>query len=173
MSSNAEYNPFVPPQAELEGAGQGYADTTFQLNLFSRAGRIGRIRYIGYSMGLSVLIMLVTGVLAAFTWNGLFVVGYLATVYVQIMLTIKRSHDFNASGWMALLAFVPLLNLAFLFVPGTDGPNRFGLKTAPNGHAGVVVIIALVGIMLIGILAAIAIPAYKQYQDRAHAARMR
>lgn len=172
MTANADYNPFVPPEAKLDGE-TSYADTTFQLNLFSSDGRIGRIRYLGYSMGVSFLIMAVTGVLAALIWPGLFVVGYLAVLYVQIMLTIKRSHDFNVTGWLALLAFVPLLNLAFLFIPGTDGPNRFGLKTAPNGNAAVILIVALLGFMVIGILAAIAIPAYSDYKHRAQAAQMR
>lgn len=172
MNSSTEFNPFVPPEAALEDS-RDSADTAFQLNLFSSAGRIGRIRYLGYSMGLSILIMLATGALAALVWEGLFLVGYLALLYVQIMLAIKRSHDFNVTGWLALLAFVPLLNLAFLFVPGTDGPNRFGRKTAPNGQAGVIVIVTLFAVMLIGILAAIAIPAYQDYTQRARAAQMR
>lgn len=172
VNSSTEFNPFVPPEAALEDS-RDSADTTFQLNLFSRAGRIGRIRYLGYSMGLWFLIMAVTGVLSALVWPGLLVLGYVALLYVQIMLAIKRSHDFDVTGWLALLAFVPLLNLAFLFVPGTDGPNRFGRKTAPNGHAGVIVIVALFAFMLIGILAAIAIPAYQEYTQRAQAAQMR
>lgn len=170
MTANAEYNPFVPPQAALEDQA---ADTVFKLNLFSAAGRIGRIRYLGYSFGLTILIMAIAGALAALIAPWLLALGYLAMFYVQIMLAIKRSHDFNTTGWLALLAFVPLLGLVFLFIPGTDGPNRFGNKTAPNGGAGVIAIVALVGLMLIGILAAIAIPAYQQYQQRAHAAQMR
>jgi uncharacterized membrane protein YhaH (DUF805 family) len=171
MSTDAQVNPYAPPQADLEGAGAGM-DTTFQLNLFSPAGRIGRIRYLGYTMGLALLIMVVGGVLAAVTTPLLFVVPYLAVLYVQIMLTIKRSHDCNWSGWAALLMFIPVVSLVFLFVPGTDGANRFGNKTAPNGNSALVVVAIFVGIALIGILAAIAIPAYQDYLHRAQAAQL-
>jgi uncharacterized membrane protein YhaH (DUF805 family) len=169
MASNPQVNPYAPPQAELDDVGTG-ADTTFTLNLFSAEGRIGRVRLLGYSMGLSLLVMLVGGALALISpW--LFAPAYVFMIYVQVMLTIKRCHDFNMSGWLTLLIFVPIANLIFLFVPGTDGPNRFGNKTAPNGSAAVVVILLVVAMFLIGILAAIALPAYKTYTDRARAAQ--
>jgi len=172
MTANADNNPFVPPQAALEDS-QSTVDSEFKLNLFSPQGRIGRIRYLAYSMGLGILIMAAIGVLSALTSPKLLLVAYLPVIYVQIMLAIKRSHDFNVTGWLSLLVFVPLVSLVFLFIPGTDGPNRFGNKTAPNGNAGLVIILALVGIMVIGILAAIAIPSYQQYQQRAKAVQMR
>jgi len=124
-------------------------------------------------MGMALLIMLLGGVLSALTSPIVLILAYVAMIYVNFMLSIKRSHDFDVTGWLSLLIFVPLLNLLFVFVPGTDGPNRFGNKTAPNGHAGVIVIVAVLGIALIGILAAIAIPAYQQYTQRAHAAQGR
>jgi uncharacterized membrane protein YhaH (DUF805 family) len=166
MTENSAVNPYAPPQAELEAGGSG-ADTTFTLNLFSAAGRIGRIRYLGYSMGIGLLIALVAGVMAVFLSPFLAILAYVAMIYVNFMLTIKRCHDFDTSGWMSLLMFVPLANLIFLFVPGTNGPNRFGNKTAPNGSATVVVIGLLIGCFVLGILAAIAIPAYQGYLQRA------
>ncbi|HZX31355.1 MAG TPA: DUF805 domain-containing protein [Rhodocyclaceae bacterium] len=168
MTSSTEMNPFVPPQAALVDA-RTEADTEFKLNLFSPSGRIGRIRYLGYSFGLSILIMAVAGILSAVISPMLVFLGWIVMIYVQVMLAIKRSHDFNVTGWISPLAFVPLVGLVFLFVPGTDGPNRFGNKTAPNGSAGIIAILALVGVMVIGILAAIAIPAYQQ---KAKAAQM-
>jgi len=170
---NIERNPFIAPQAELEDK-EAQADSEFKLNLFSAQGRIGRVRYLAYSMGLSVSVMLAGGVLFAITSSVIAIIlAYLVVFYFSFMLAIKRSHDFNASGWASLLIFVPLANLIFLFVPGTDGPNRFGNKTAPNGSAWVVVAVIFVGIFVIGILAAIAIPAYQHYVQRAQAAQMR
>jgi hypothetical protein len=62
---------------------------------------------------------------------------------------------------------VPLVNLIFLVMPGTDGPNRFGGRTPPNS-AGVLIAAWLVPLLFVGgILAAIAIPAYQDYQKRA------
>jgi uncharacterized membrane protein YhaH (DUF805 family) len=170
MASNAPVNPYAPPQAELDDVGTG-ADTTFTLNLFSAEGRIGRVRYLGYSMGLGLVVMAVVGVLAAITSPMLFIAAYIAAIYINVMLTIKRCHDFNMSGWLSLLTLVPVANLVFLFVPGTDGPNRFGNKTAPNGRATLILILLFIAVFLIGILAAIAIPAYKSYTDRARAAQ--
>ena len=173
MTNSTQTNPYSPTRANVtEESGDG-ADATFTLNLFSPAGRIGRIRYLAYSMGFSLLIMFVGGILAAVVSPYLIALVYAAMLYVQFMLTIKRCHDFNTSGWLSLLLLVPVASLIFLFLPGTDGPNRFGNKTAPNGKTGVVlVIVALVGIMLIGILAAIAIPQYQQYVNKAKAAQM-
>jgi uncharacterized membrane protein YhaH (DUF805 family) len=168
MADSAPLNPYAPPQAELEAAGSGI-DTTFKLNLFSPAGRIGRIRYLGYSMGLGMLIALAAGALAVAISPLLAILAYVAMIYVNVMLTIKRCHDFDSSGWLSLLMFIPFANLVFLFVPGTGGPNRFGNKTAPNGSATAVVIAVVVGFFVIGILAAIAIPAYQDYVHRAQA----
>ena len=84
-----------------------------------------------------------------------------------------RLHDTERSGWLSLIIFVPLANFALLFVPGTDGANRFGNKTAPNGSAAWVAIGVAVLIPVIGILAAIAIPAYQGYVTRAQSAQVR
>ncbi|MEM7702242.1 MAG: DUF805 domain-containing protein [Pseudomonadota bacterium] len=61
----------------------------------------------------------------------------LATLIPNIAVTVRRLHDRNMSGWWYLgfivggmLPFVGFLSsLAFLvimFLPGNDGPNRFG-----------------------------------------------
>jgi membrane associated rhomboid family serine protease len=100
------------------------------------------------------------------------VVGYGAIIVLSALLTIQRAHDFNSSGWLALLVLIPLVNLIFWFIPGTDGENRFGRKTPPNG-IGVILLACIVPlIFIIGILAAIAIPAYSGYVQRAKAAQV-
>jgi uncharacterized membrane protein YhaH (DUF805 family) len=47
-------------------------------------------------------------------------------------VSVKRQHDFNFSGWWALIHFVPGIGSLFLIavdgsVPGTPGLNRFGV----------------------------------------------
>ncbi len=168
-------NPYQVPQSNVDHHAQGEYS---EVNVFSIKGRIGRLRYLGYSMGYSMLIYLVFGVLAAVMagmgfpkamW-GVFGIAYLGVIVLGIMLTIQRAHDFNTTGWITLLALVPLLNLMFLFIPGTDGENRFGKKTPPNRGGMIWWILIPVFIALVGIIAAIAIPAYKTYVDKARAA---
>lgn len=90
---------------------------------------------------------------------------------IQVLLSIQRAHDFNTTGWLAILVFVPLVNLLFWVIPGTDGENRFGLKPPPNGTGAIVLAFILPLIFAIGIIAAVAIPAYQDYVERARAAQ--
>lgn len=166
-------NPYRVPQSNVDY--QGFDDYS-EINVFSPRGRIGRLRYLGYTMGYSTLIYIVFGIVAGMMTaaglpNGVFLaitgIGYVLVLVLSIILTIQRAHDFNSSGWVALLAFIPILNLLFLFTPGTDGENRFGKKTAPNpGWLAWVVIIPF-ALVIIGIVAAIAIPAYQAYAHKA------
>jgi uncharacterized membrane protein YhaH (DUF805 family) len=166
----ARHNPYVAPRAAVDDA----PDEFQPVRIFSVSGRIGRARYILYTMGLPLLVMFVIGLLSAVAGAfgvALMVAGWVAVVTISMMLTIQRSHDFDMSGWFALLGLVPLANLAFWFIPGTDGANRYGAKTSPNG-AGVLIAVWIVPALFIGgILAAIAIPAYSDYQARAAAVR--
>ena len=47
-----------------------------------------------------------------------------------IMITTRRLHDLDFSGWWQLFFYVPILGQLFMiyviFFPGTDGHNRFG-----------------------------------------------
>jgi uncharacterized membrane protein YhaH (DUF805 family) len=168
----ATANPYDAPRAQVAGAGDvGYGE----VRIFTSRGRIGRLRYIAYSTGVPFLIMLVVGVVSGIlgsatgnaAFGGLLVIGYVAVMVVAILLTIQRCHDMDKSGWLALLLVVPLVNFIFWFVPGTDGENRFGLKPPPNG-AGVVVLALIFPILaVVGIVAAIALPAYQDYVKRA------
>lgn len=144
---------------------------TQPVKVFSVSGRIGRVRYIAYGIGFYLLITIVGTVLAAVLGQAgviALVLMWVALLAIGLMLTIQRSHDFNTTGWLSLLMLVPLANLVFWFIPGTDGPNRYGPPTPPNG-AGVIVVVCVVPVIFIfgGILAAIAIPAYQDYTHRA------
>ena len=164
MATNV--NPYQAPSAAVADAG----DQTQPVKVFSVSGRIGRARYIAYGIGFYILFgALAAGLSMALGAVGaaLMAVGWVALVVIGFMLTIQRCHDFNMSGWLSLLMFVPLANLIFLIIPGTDGPNRFGGPTPPN-TAGVLILAWLFpAIAVIGIVAAIALPAYQDYQKRA------
>lgn len=48
---------------------------------------------------------------------------YLAMLIPLIAVAVRRMHDQDRSGWWIL---VPIVNIVFLFIDGTRGPNRFG-----------------------------------------------
>ena len=97
-------------------------------------------------------------------------VAYAFMLVISVILTVRRCHDFNTSGWLSLLLLLPLVPIIFWFIPGTDGPNKFGAKPPPNTVlvtiGGLLIPIVFVG----GILAAIAIPAYQGYVQQAQQA---
>ena len=144
-------------------------DAMQPVRLFSASGRIGRARYIAYGFGLYLLSML-AGVVGARLFGEvgavLATVAWVAMAVLGVMLTIQRCHDFNVTGWLALLIVVPLANLVFLLIPGTDGPNRFGAPTPPNSVGVLVVAWLIPGIVIAGMIAAIALPAYQAYLQR-------
>ena len=47
-----------------------------------------------------------------------------------IMITTRRLHDLDMSGWMQLIFYIPIIGQLFMlyviFVPGTDGHNTYG-----------------------------------------------
>ena len=157
------------------------AEAFDSVNIFSTSGRIGRIRYLAFGMGIGLLTLIAGGIGAALGETlqsetityAVFGLGYLVAVALQIMLTIQRCHDFNRSGWLSLLYLVPVVGFIFFFMPGTQGPNRFGNQTPPNSTPLLVFGLLLpVVVALIGILAAIALPAYNEYIDNANMAKV-
>lgn len=162
---NVMHNPYGAPRATV-----GDREEFQPVKLFAVSGRIGRARYITYSMLVSFALILPAMALVGLSPGpGLIVltVAYIAMFVMSIMLTIQRSHDFNMTGWFSLLVFVPLANLVFWFVPGTDGPNRFGAKTQPNSTGVIVALWIVPAVFVLGIVAAIALPAYQDYVKRA------
>ncbi len=168
-------NPYQAPAAPVATPEQ-YS----KVKIFSVAGRLGRMRYIAYSIGYSMLIAIAFGgaggllsAAAPHARTPLVLLGNLLSMAFIIMLTIQRAHDFNTTGWLAILAIIPLVNFLFWFIPGSPGENRFGHRTPPNGTGVVVAALIVPFVAVAGIIAAIAIPAYQQYEHRAQAARMR
>ena len=154
-----------PYRAPLARVADPAAAGVGSVNIWSAKGRLGRIRYIAYSVGLALLINVISSFLTAFVGGGpgavIMVIGMAAGLFVHGLLSVQRAHDFNASGWMAILAFIPLLNFLFWIVPGTDGDNRYGARTPPNSALAVVFASIIPAVMIAGIVAAIAIPAYQ------------
>lgn len=169
---NVMQNPYGAPRAAVGDAAEEFQP----VRILAVSGRIGRARYIVYSIVLSIAIMFVAGLASALLGGAgiaLLAAAYLAVFVLSFMLTIQRSHDFNMSGWFSLLMLVPLVNFLFWFMPGTDGPNRFGAKTPPNSTGVLVGLWIVPALFVLGIVAAVSIPAYQDYAKRAQAQQTR
>ncbi|MFP1683897.1 DUF805 domain-containing protein [Alloalcanivorax sp. C16-1] len=170
-------------------APDGDAPTHAATEPFAFRGRLGRLRYFAY-LGLVMLVLYLLLTFASVLTAGATrsepsaVVGVVALLLMAVatfaacVYGIRRLNDLNRSGWLILLGFVPLVNLLLalilLFVPGTPGDNRYGPRPPANGTGVILgaVAAALVTLAMIGILAAVALPAYQDYVERAEAYQM-
>ncbi|MCL4799497.1 MAG: DUF805 domain-containing protein [Burkholderiales bacterium] len=170
----ATSDPYRAPRSAVRDRPDRYGE----VRVLGVRGRLSRVRYIGYSVGfllLFYLLILAAGAAGAAGLHadlavGLIVALWIALVVVSLMLTIQRCHDFNTSGWVALLVFIPLVGLLFWFIPGTEGENRFGAMNPPNPLGAVLLATVVPVVFVVGVLAAVAIPAYQDYTVRAKAA---
>lgn len=179
-------NPYAPPGAAVADVAPD-AVRHQPVKIWSAKGRIGRLRYLAYLSYSYLLLMLASMVLsfvfafgaAATGGNGSWVtsvvtgVALLAYFPFVAFVTIQRSHDMDWSGWTALLTLIPFVVLLWVFKPGTAGGNRFGAPAPPNTLAVKIGAWLIVLPMVLGIVAAVAIPAYQQYVVRAKAAQSR
>ena len=168
-------NPYSAPGADLDhGHNELYSPSILSFN-----GRIGRLRYLAYSIGTSFLLMLALMPLvgaSALMGAGvdssamgaigmlLVMVIYIAMLVFSVMFAKRRLNDLNRSGWWFLLFIVPIVNLLLtiylVFFPGTDGSNSFG--PAPQANSlGVLILGWMMPVLfVIGIVAAIAVPQF-------------
>src|SRR5690554_4256564 len=129
-----------------------------ELNIWGVNGRIGRMRYVAWSMVYSLAILPVALICAlAFnisTWLGglLAVVALIGAIIVGVQISVKRLHDIGWSGWLLLIALVPLVGSIFQIItfvmPGTKGSNLYGPPPPENSQA--VKVIFWIWIALIG-----------------------
>jgi uncharacterized membrane protein YhaH (DUF805 family) len=167
MSDNN--NPYQSPGAEVADINQEYSD----LWIFTTEGRLGRLRYLTYSFALSIAMNLIVGVTAALAAALpqdigfiismiIMIVTYVMVIVTAVFIMIKRFHDLNRSGWLSLLMLIPLINLIvgllLLFAPGKPEVNNYGPPPPPNSRGLVIASVLIIGIFVLGIVAAIALP---------------
>src|SRR5687767_197575 len=104
-------NPYAAPQTNV--ARGETAEEYGEIKVFSAQGRLGRVRYIGYTTGVTLLMAIVVGIAAGLATVADPTVavlvagaGYVAIIVVQFMLTIQRSHDMNVTGWLSLISLI-------------------------------------------------------------------
>jgi uncharacterized membrane protein YhaH (DUF805 family) len=106
--------------------------------LFSAKGRVTRKHLWKYaSVNIAVnTVLIVAAITLTPDFFGVFVAWQLAAFVPGIIISIKRYHDRNKSGWWYLISFVPIVNIYFVvelfFLAGTPGTNRYG--DVPKEH---------------------------------------
>ena len=168
----SDANPYSAPDAALD-TGQ---DVLYQPKIFSFSGRIGRMRYLAYGIGLYILLMAAMiplggmaasmGGEAGMSMLGMVMIGlfYIAIFAISIMFAKRRLNDLNRSGWWFLVFLIPIVNLLMtiyiLFFPGSDGDNNFGPAPTENS-VGVLILGWMMPVFFIlGIGAAILLPQF-------------
>jgi uncharacterized membrane protein YhaH (DUF805 family) len=167
-------NPYSPPRAAVDDVLS--ATTEFQdVKLWSAAGRIGRLRYLAWSLVAYLVLAVSFAVMAPIAGSSTTVmflgmgVGVIAYFVFLCLLSIQRAHDMGWSGWTILLLIIPLVAFVWIFNGGSKDANRFGAPPPPNPMGVRILGLALPVIAVIGILAAVSLPAYQDYQARAKA----
>lgn len=170
-------NPYQTPEGQLTTDDQAVGEIKF----FSPSSRINRLRYWAHSMLFTfamIGVFMVVGVVSTLSMTAgivLAAIAYIAMLAFSFILIIQRLHDLNKTGWMSLLALIPLANIYLfvlvIFFKGTEGRNNYGLQTPPNKTWHWVLALAFPVLMVVlGVLAAIALPAYQDYVERAQGA---
>jgi uncharacterized membrane protein YhaH (DUF805 family) len=167
-------NPYITPDASLDNE----QDELYQPNIFSFKGRIGRLRYLAYGIGTSLILMLVMmpilggtmfagGMVGGEAAMGGLAIGamilfYVATLVFSVMFGKRRLNDLNRSGWWFLLFIVPIANffmaIYVIFFPGAESSNNFGPAPVANTLGVKILAWILPAIFIAGMVAAIVIP---------------
>lgn len=105
------------------------------------SGRSQRAEY-WYFVLFVLIIIIVLGIISALVGDDSSILGLLYSLAVLIpglAVIVRRLHDIGKSGWMMLIALIPLIGVIWLIVllatdsnPGANkyGPNPKGIKTA-------------------------------------------
>ncbi|MDQ1919636.1 DUF805 domain-containing protein [Massilia pseudoviolaceinigra] len=135
---------YAAPAADMTP--RAVSGETYVPRMLTMKGRIGRVRYLVYSMVLWIAIMLLTTALIALLVTAfsllmslLGLVMLIPALAATFILTRRRLHDMALSGWLGLLHLVPLVNFFFglwmVFGRGGEGANKYGPPPAPNTRA--------------------------------------
>jgi len=168
---SAAATPYATPKAAVAETLPEFGE----LKAFTTDGRIGRLRYLAWSMVLMLACLPLFGIAGGFFAASeilgglLMVVVGIAVAVVGIMFGVQRLHDIGWSGWLLLVTLVPIVggvfSLLMFIIPGSTAANRFGPPPPPNSRAVKILALLWVAIIVLGIVAAIAIPAYMGYSN--------
>lgn len=87
----------------------------------------------------------------------LFMLLALAMAPIGFIFTIRRLHDLDWSGWLALLMLIPLVStilfLLLILRKGSAGDNSYGPPPRPWNMLQAIVAVPLIAMIVLGILA--------------------
>lgn len=148
-SDRAAASPYAPPRAAVGDDLPEFAT----LKVFTIHGRIGRLRYLAWTLALTVAMLVAAGIIstagfavATASPTIAIIIGsllgfalFVALVVVSVQIGVQRLHDLGWSGWLYLLNLVPLVNSVFplllLVLPGNTGANQYGAPPPRNSTA--------------------------------------
>ena len=113
----------------------------FRQMFFTTKGRLNRMNYFLYSLGLGIIAFLITFVVSfiiiissgsteSFTYKAFETAIYFVWFISYLTLAVRRLHDLDKKEWLVVLNLIPVINFFFaiylLFFPGTPGRNQYG-----------------------------------------------
>ena len=149
ISDRAAASPYAPPRAAVGDDLPEFAT----LKVFTIHGRIGRLRYLAWTLALTVAMLVAAGIISTVGFavataspTIAIIIGsllgfaqFVALVVVSVQIGVQRLHDLGWSGWLYLLNLVPLVNSVFplllLVLPGNTGANQYGAPPPRNSTA--------------------------------------
>ncbi len=161
-------NPYQAPSADVNNSSEA---NTYSPQVFSFDGRIGRLRYLAYSLVAMIfyipaLIGIALGGIDSSSGEmsaiGIIGTGLSVILVLGWMFVIakRRFNDINVTGWLCLLMIIPLVNaivsLVLLFVPGTQGSNNFGPMPEANSVGVKITAFIMIGFVVLAIVGGIA-----------------
>ena len=177
--SSAAASPYAPPRATV---GDNLPEFS-TLKVFTVNGRIGRLRFLAWTLVLSLAMFAIVGALftvglgiAAASPTAAIIIGSLlgfvvlvASVWISVQITVQRLHDLGWSGWLWFLNLVPIVGSIFpillIVLPGNAGANQYGAPP-PRNSTAVKVLATLWLALLPLIFAAMVMLAMSGYLDQ-------
>ncbi|PQZ85692.1 MULTISPECIES: DUF805 domain-containing protein [Pseudomonas] len=148
-SSHPAASPYAPPRAAVGDELPEFAP----LKVLTIHGRIGRLRFLAWTLVLSLALFAVIGAVFPITLaisvgspTVALVIGslvgiavFVAFLWVSILITVQRLHDLGWSGWLWFLNLVPIIGSIFplllIVLPGNAGANQYGAPPPRNSTA--------------------------------------
>ncbi len=144
----------------------------------SPRGRFGRLAFLAWYLviSFSIMIPIALGVAGFFAFSDsvndlsgiltalavIAVILYIVFFYYIIVITIRRLHDLNQTGWLCLLMFVPIVGIGLMlyvmFAKGTPANNEFGAPR-PNRNWESVLGKIYIGLTVLGFIIGIGLVA--------------